>query len=47
MTNSPLVKMPHARVVVIDSGGHSMHEESHADRVAELIADFTATHATA
>jgi hypothetical protein len=33
--------------VVMDRGGSSKHEESHADRVAALIADFTATHATA
>ncbi len=35
-------KMPDARLVVLDGGGHSMHEESHASEVAELIADFTA-----
>jgi pimeloyl-ACP methyl ester carboxylesterase len=40
-------KMPDARLVVIEGGGHSMHEESHADRVAELIADFAAMHTTA
>lgn len=33
-------KMPDARLVVIDGGGHSMHEDSHADDVARLIADF-------
>lgn len=35
-------KMPDARLVVLDGGGHSMHEESHATEVADLIADFTA-----
>ena len=33
-------KMPHARLVVVDGGGHSMHEDSHAAEVAELIASF-------
>jgi len=33
-------KMPDARLVVIDGGGHSMHEDSHADDVAAMIADF-------
>lgn len=33
-------KMPNARLVVIDGGGHSMHEDSHAAEVAALIADF-------
>ncbi|MGI9645520.1 MAG: alpha/beta fold hydrolase [Ilumatobacteraceae bacterium] len=33
-------KMPTARLVVVDGGGHSMHESTHADRVAQLIADF-------
>ncbi len=33
-------KMPDARLAVIDGGGHSMHEDSHATEVAELIADF-------
>ena len=33
-------KMPHARLVVVDGGGHSMHEESHASEVADLIAGF-------
>ena len=29
-----------ARFVLVDGGGHSMHESTHADRVARLIADF-------
>ena len=33
-------KMPHARLVVVDGGGHSMHEDSHAAEVADLIASF-------
>jgi len=33
-------KMPDARLVVVDGGGHSMHEDSHATEVARLIADF-------
>jgi pimeloyl-ACP methyl ester carboxylesterase len=33
-------KMPHAHLRVVDGGGHSMHEDSHAVEVAELIADF-------
>ena len=33
-------KMPHARLVVVDGGEHSMHEDSHAAEVAELIASF-------
>jgi pimeloyl-ACP methyl ester carboxylesterase len=33
-------KMPHARLVVIDGGGHSMHEDTHATEVADLIAEF-------
>lgn len=33
-------KMPDARLVVIDGGGHSMHEDSHAAEVAAVIADF-------
>jgi pimeloyl-ACP methyl ester carboxylesterase len=35
-------KMPHARLVVVDGGGHSMHEDTHAAEVADLIADFAA-----
>jgi len=34
-------KMPDARLVVLDGGGHSMHEDSHAAEVADIIADFT------
>ena len=34
--------MPDARLVVVDGGGHSMHEDSHAAEVADLIADFAA-----
>jgi len=37
-------KMPSARCVVVEGGGHSMHESSHADDVAALIADFVAAH---
>ena len=33
-------KMPDARFVLVDGGGHSMHEETHAAEVAELIAAF-------
>ena len=33
-------KMPQARLVVVDGGGHSMHEETHADEVADLVAAF-------
>ena len=35
-------KMPDARLVVVEGGGHSMHEDSHAAEVADLIADFAA-----
>ncbi len=34
-------KMPNARLVVLDGGGHSMHEETHAAEVATIVADFT------
>jgi pimeloyl-ACP methyl ester carboxylesterase len=34
-------KMPDARLVVLDGGGHSMHEDTHAIEVAGLVADFT------
>lgn len=37
-------KMPNARCVVVAGGGHSMHESSHAEEVAALIADFVAAH---
>jgi pimeloyl-ACP methyl ester carboxylesterase len=33
-------KMPDARLVVVDGGGHSMHEDTHAGDVAELVAAF-------
>ena len=33
-------KMPEARLVVVDGGGHSMHEDTHAAEVAALVADF-------
>ena len=35
-------KMPDARLVVLDGGGHSMHEDTHASEVAEIIAGFAA-----
>lgn len=35
-------KMPHARFVLVDGGGHSMHEDTHAAEVADIIADFVA-----
>jgi pimeloyl-ACP methyl ester carboxylesterase len=35
-------KMPDARLVVVDGGGHSMHEDTHAVEVADLIAGFVA-----
>jgi len=31
-------KMPDARLAIVAGGGHSMHEDSHAGEVAELIA---------
>ncbi len=33
-------KMPDARLVVVDGGGHAMHEDTHATEVATLIAGF-------
>ncbi len=33
-------KMPDARLRVVDGGGHSMHEDSHATEVADIIAAF-------
>lgn len=33
-------KMPDARLIVLDGGGHSMHEDTHAGEVAEIVADF-------
>jgi pimeloyl-ACP methyl ester carboxylesterase len=35
-------KMPDAHMVVVDGGGHSMHEDSHAAEVADLIHKFVA-----
>jgi len=35
-------KMPDAHLVVVDGGGHSMHDATHADHVADLIAGFVA-----
>jgi pimeloyl-ACP methyl ester carboxylesterase len=35
-------KMPQARLVVVDGGGHSMHEDTHASEVADLVAAFVA-----
>ena len=35
-------KMPHARFVAVEGGGHSMHEETHAAAVARLIDEFVA-----
>ena len=34
-------KMPDARLAVIEGGGHSMHEDTHAREVADLIAELT------
>jgi pimeloyl-ACP methyl ester carboxylesterase len=36
-------KMPDARLVVVDGGGHSMHESTHAAEVAGLVANFDTT----
>ncbi len=36
-------KMPDCRFVLIDGGAHSMHEESHATEIAEIIADHAKT----
>ena len=36
-------KMPDARLVVLDGGGHSMHEDTHATDVATIIAEFVDT----
>ena len=33
-------KMPNARLRVLDGGGHSMHEDTHAVEVADLVAEF-------
>ena len=35
-------KMPDARLVVLEDGGHSMHEETHVTEVAALTAEFIA-----
>jgi len=35
-------KMPNARFVAVEGGGHAMHEESHAEEVADLISAFVA-----
>jgi pimeloyl-ACP methyl ester carboxylesterase len=34
--------MPNARFVAVEGGGHAMHEDSHADEVANLISAFVA-----
>lgn len=36
-------KMPDARLVVLEGGGHSMHEDSHAADVATIVAEFVET----
>lgn len=36
-------KMPHARLVVVAGGEHSMHEDTHAAEVAGLVHDFVAS----
>jgi pimeloyl-ACP methyl ester carboxylesterase len=33
-------KMPDAKLIVLDGGGHSMHEDTHAAEVAQIIAEF-------
>lgn len=33
-------KMPNARFVAVEGGEHAMHEDSHADEVASLVAEF-------
>jgi pimeloyl-ACP methyl ester carboxylesterase len=35
-------KMPAARFVLVDGGGHSMHEDTHAAEVADIIEGFVA-----
>ena len=35
-------KMPHASFRLVEGGGHSMHEDTHAAEVADIIADFAA-----
>ena len=39
-------KMPHARLVVVAGGEHSMHEDTHAAEVAALVHEFVASLAT-
>ena len=36
-------KMPHARLVVVAGGEHSIHEDTHAAEVAGLVHDFVAS----
>lgn len=36
-------KMPNARFLAVEGGEHDMHEQSHADDVAQIIADFVAS----
>ena len=36
-------KMPNCRLTVVEGGGHSMHEESHAVEVADTIGAFIAS----
>lgn len=33
-------KMPRARFVAVQGGGHAMHEESHAEQVASMVDEF-------
>ncbi|MFT4656784.1 MAG: pimeloyl-ACP methyl ester carboxylesterase [Candidatus Aldehydirespiratoraceae bacterium] len=35
-------KMPDAKLIVLEGGGHSMHEDTHASEVAQIITDFAA-----
>lgn len=35
-------KMPHCRLVVVEGGGHSLHEHTHAAEVADLVRAFVA-----
>lgn len=35
-------KMPNARFVAVEGGEHAMHEDSHADEVSAIIANFVA-----
>jgi pimeloyl-ACP methyl ester carboxylesterase len=36
-------KMPNARFVAVEGGGHAMHEKTHAGQIADLIDDFVRT----